>query len=238
MLNALRQYYGACGISADHFHCKHQASCSAGHDGFVPAKEAYVGRAYEAGLLPRLLFLSLDSGSSEPQQTLEVVRLAEERRQIDRLPKGRHWYRTHQLALTLLRPFCTELTLERVRAHFAHTNSAKCCLNRPHRKQAADLLFANCRQFIPAELALLRPRILVTQGAKAREVLTSPPTPFPFAERSSRDGYKYRILSMGEHEVLWFHSYHPRNFGAFNRQRREEFDTWAAVAFEVLSSAT
>lgn len=64
------------GILPDRFRCS-LYPCSAGFPRFTSANASYGGPRYEARELPRLLYLSLDSGSAHPdpqQQTPEAVR--------------------------------------------------------------------------------------------------------------------------------------------------------------------
>ena len=74
----------------------------------MQAREAFVGTEYEKGALPRLLFVSLDPGSSDvdpKRRTAESIRYREEHGcDVATLPKPRHWYRTHELAWILLKP--------------------------------------------------------------------------------------------------------------------------------------
>ena len=105
MLRELRVFYDANGISALNFHCKHHAICSGGSPAFITAQETYVGPDYMTGPLPRLLFLSLDSGKLKPEpeaRTMEAVRQRTIARDVNDLHKGNHWYQTHALALELL----------------------------------------------------------------------------------------------------------------------------------------
>jgi hypothetical protein len=64
MLDALEATYRHQGILATDFRCPLAASCGAGQEGFTQAKSAFVSRGYAKHDLPRLLFLSLDPGSS------------------------------------------------------------------------------------------------------------------------------------------------------------------------------
>lgn len=101
MLNALRLYYDHHHIGAERFRCVHEASCRGAGGNFTTAKESFVGPEYEKGKLPRLLFLSLDSGSAHPDpkdRTLEAVRRQELAEVVDLLPRHKHWYLTHELA--------------------------------------------------------------------------------------------------------------------------------------------
>lgn len=160
MLKKLHGYYAGNGILATDFTCPHVSVCSASSPMFTGPKSAYVSTGYERGELPRLLFLSLDSGSAEtgPDERLpEAVRRQEE---VDcailSLPKGRHWYRTHELAWYVLRKFKPSLLLDQAKHYFAHANSAKCCMNNEHNSKAASILFKNCRRYLAGEIAILR----------------------------------------------------------------------------------
>jgi hypothetical protein len=159
LLADLHSYYDAHRIGALSFACPHLPECSQGSARFTTSKEAYVGPEYEAGTVPRLLFLSLDSGNAETEaaaRTMEANRTWMRKAPFESFRKGRHWYETHELAFTLLRPFSMDLTVERVGPYFAHTNSAKCCENNPGKAEASKTLFRNCRAFIPDEIRLRR----------------------------------------------------------------------------------
>lgn len=80
MIKELTAYYQQRGISALDFRCPHLNVCCKGNERFVEAKEAFVGTEYEKGVFPRLLFVSLDPGSSysDPRlRTVESVRFKE-----------------------------------------------------------------------------------------------------------------------------------------------------------------
>mgnify|MGYP000854868990 CR=1 FL=1 len=162
MYDELTAYYKSKGISAIDFACPHYRSCSStSPQSFTTAKEAFVSRGYVRHELPRIVFLSLDSGSAEKdpvKKTLESIRVWEEEREnIYALPKNKHWYRTHEFAHLVLQNFKPGLTIDQARHYFAHINSAKCCMNNPQRAQANQILFDNCRAFIPGELEILDP---------------------------------------------------------------------------------
>ena len=132
------------------------------------------GPDYEKGTLPRLLFLSLDSGSADrdpERRTPEAVRLQETTRDVGNLPKGRHWYRTHELASVLLWQFGETLTPENVSPHFAHANSAKCCMNKAHRSLADDRLFHNCREYLPGYVAYCVQKLLSRKSGHGTRLL-------------------------------------------------------------------
>lgn len=233
MLKELSTYYQRNGISPMEFRCPHLQACSNGNSRFVEAKGAFVGTEYEKGTLPRLLFVSLDPGSSysDPKQrTVESVRFQEEHEcDVAKLQKGRHWYRTHELAWMLLKRFKPDLQLQDTHLYFAHVNSVKCCVSDENHRSAPALLFRNCRQYIGGEIAILEPDILVTQGQKAREAIQQSYRISEPLEDNVTCSHTW--LFTERKKTLWFHTYHPRNFGKFNQQRRECFENWAKIIY-------
>ena len=108
MFDELASFYARSGILATSFSCEHLDACRGSCTSFTEAKSAYVGPDYEKGTLPRLLFLSLDSGSADrgpERRTPEAVRLQEVACDVQSLHQAKHWYRTHELAWVLLRQF-------------------------------------------------------------------------------------------------------------------------------------
>lgn len=222
MLAELKSYYNAEGISAENFKCPHLGSCSSfDPQKFTTAKEAFVSTGYVDNVFPRVLFLSLDSGSASKnpiEKTLESVRRQEE---FDcnplTLPKNKHWYRTHELAYLIVRNFIPDLKLEDAKHYFAHTNSAKCCQNNPGRAQAADVLFSNCRPFIPGEIEILAPDILITQGKWAELVVRQGFRPFSAKEAMNNQEIpdEVFIIQLRQKSAIWLQLYHPNQKNGF-----------------------
>ena len=244
MLKKLTEYYQHKGIYPLDFRCQHWQACSEGNPNITQAKGAFVGTKYERGLLPRLLFLSLDPGESDSdpiKRTVERVRYSEENEcNVANLLKGKrkhwHWYRTHELALTLLKKnfekfFQREMQIQDTHFYFAHANSLKCSMNNKDHKQASPKLFKNCREYIGGELAILNPDILVTQGNEAKNAIEQTFEVFHLVEG---DIYSKCIRINGK-RTLWFHTYHPSNYGSFNKQRRECFKKWAKYVYKRFS---
>jgi len=190
--------------------------------------------------LPRLLFLSLDSGSAsqDPRdRTLKAVRRQNVECAVDDLPKQRHWYRTHELARALLRQFNPDLTVADTRFHFAHVNSAKCCQNNPGRRQASPILFRKCRRFISGELRILRPDVVVTQGGPAKEAILEKFDVQEHEEETTPSDARYKHdaryetgvvkLARDVPETLWISTYHPGNHGRFYPQRKHCWNRYA-----------
>jgi hypothetical protein len=173
--------------------------------------------------------------------------------------RNKHWFQTHRLAWTFLNAFEIEpagirerissyfahpkiasdatISLEirkRVTPHFAHTNSAKCSENNTGKTQAHSRLFKNCRQYMAGELAILAPDIIVTQGGQARNAvghaLDEESLVRQVASRASSKAYAYKILEIDGRQVLWFHTYHPKNYGKFHAQRKQCWERWAKIS--------
>ena len=229
MLKKLSSYYQHKGISPLHFRCRHWEACSERNQRITQAKAAFVGTEYEKGVLPRLLFLSLDPGCShgEPnRRNVEFVRYFEEREcKVADLPKQRHWYRTHELAWILLRSFRPDMRIQDSHLYFAHANSVKCSMNNRNHKQAGPRIFKNCREYVGGEVTILNPDILVTQGKEAKVAVERT---FEISQGSvDKQICSHKWAHIGGRRTLWFHTYHPSNYGNFNQQRRECFENWA-----------
>ena len=161
--------------------------------------------------------MSLDSGSGDRNDKNRLPEALRQQEEIERdvlaLHKGKHWYKTHELAWYIFKRFRPSIKLEEAKGPFAHANSAKCCMNKPGRKQADRVLFRNCRKYLPGELEILCPDIIVTQGAEAKKAVGS------FYKPIERVDEYASIIHMNSRNVFWLHTYHPGNWGAFNRQR-------------------
>jgi hypothetical protein len=232
MLKLLTVYYDSKGILPTNFHCRHATACSADSPRFTSSKATSLGTEYERGNGPRLLFLSLDSGSadSDPKRrTFEALRAEEHRQDVNNLPKNKHWYLTHLMAWELLRPFHPQLTVAKMRPYFAHVNSAKCCQNNPHRGKAASVLFDNCRSYIPGELRILMPDIIVTQGGEAKDVIVKAMRLVKHDVRDVDGAHcETGIVQLtSEKQTLWIQTYHPNNYGRFHPQRRKCWSLYA-----------
>ncbi len=232
MLEELEELYMSRGIHPLNFGCQYLEECSANSPNFTEAKMSFVGPRYEEATLPRLLFLSLDSGDADasPQRrTAKAVQTMELARDVEKLPKHKHWYRTHEMAFELLRQFEPQLTIPDARLYFAHVNSAKCCQNKDGRSQADSILFKKCRGYIPDELRILAPDVVVTQGDAAKKVILGKFCRRAHDPRTIRTGPKFSLdahyetglieLGPGMKSFLWLHTHHPNNFGMFNPQR-------------------
>ena len=218
MFQRLRRYYRDNGILSTSFTCPHKEQCRGGSPKFTGPKSAFVSTGYEnrSSNLPRLLFLSLDSGDGDEDDRKRLPETLRKQEEIERdvlvLPKHKHWYRTHELAWYIFRRFNPDIRLEDAKRHFAHANSAKCCMNKPGRKQADRILFKNCKKYLEGELEILCPDVIVTQGAEAKKAVGSFYEPLKCI-----DEYASIIRMNSPKGFSGSNTYHPGNWGAFNR---------------------
>ncbi len=252
MLIALENYYHENKIYPVGFECRYESSCNeaAARKGRsrYGSKSTYVGAKYEEGVIPRLLFLSLDPGNIWYCPTLEertpyAVRQGTERAGVE--ARWTHWYGTHLLTLVLLSAFDKELDqlrsgifrgaecrpyegtgrLAQVTPYFAHVNSAKCCVNIDESEgnaEAPRLFFKNCSTYLEKELAILKPDIVVSQGAKATAFMrrraelsgTSPITDTgvcDLPEQRPEFAERAKVIQLAASKALWIRTSHPRN---------------------------
>jgi hypothetical protein len=242
MLSELDAYYESQGIAPLNFRCVHYHACSANCAGFAKAKAAFVSTGYEQHDLPRVLFLSLDpaySFQSDAERSLLSVRRQEEvERDINSLHQGRHWYRTHELAYRILSQFKPSLRQDQAKHYFAHTNSCKCSMNNPGHKKAKNILFENCRKYIPGELGVLDPEVLITQGGEAKDVVESQLRRSDYWSKRNELPEECGVLEINGRPVMWIHNYHPNNYGKFknNYKRYEEYARLAYMFIQSLRS--
>jgi len=243
MYKQLADYYIVKGISAIHFNCPYFRSCSrTAPQTFTTAKESFVSSGYVEHTLPRIVFLSLDSGSAEKDpalKTLESIRKWEEEMEnIHLLPRNKHWYRTHELAYTILKNFKPDLRIDQARHYFAHVNSAKCCMNNPQRAQANQTLFDNCREFIPGELEILDPDIIITQGKWAKLALDGAFTELEESDIIPHATPEMKIILLNAHPVIWIETYHPRHpsFHSVNKTHYPKYTAAINKFIELKSS--
>jgi hypothetical protein len=263
MIAALRKYYDKCGISALNFNCKHLRECRSeceDRNKFTTAREPYIGKYYGKKGLPKLLFLSLDSGdeNKDPKtKTIEAMRRGNHRLSPQEMPKQRHWYKTHQFAWVIFDEiiklskwtmdigktdsrlfFEPETEIYKIMPFFSHTNSAKCCMNNEHAKQANRILFSNCREYIHEEIRIFDPHILVTQGNYAKMAIENAIKLGRFSLKNERNVSMankkmpdFRIIEVNtKRPAVWIHHYHPSNYGIFNTKVYPKYRDYTKAA--------
>ena len=240
MLPSLTAYYEANGILPTAFRCPSRSLCSAGSPDFVEAKMSYVGPRYGRDGMPRLAFVSLDPGSGWPDpgdRMAEAVRQRTLEDDLARFRKNQHWYRTHEMAQVLLLPFRPSLVLDDARLYFAHVNTVKCRHTQEHSGQASATLFRECSRFLPGELQLLRPDIVVTQGKYAKEAVLKGlggakqhEKRLVAATRNRYGDYESGIIESGPWRAFWLQTHHPRSAGRFYPQYEACWPLYAGAA--------
>jgi hypothetical protein len=252
MLEDLRRYYTTSGISAENFRCPMAQNCRSVCADFISACEAFVGSDYQKGTLPRLLFISLDPARDLSDRTPGLRALAAVRRREEQayrpagggagFEKQRHWWKTYKFAYDMLSPVADAMHVgpipfSEIRRYFAHTNSAKCKDAGKGSKQGRDVLFRNCRRFIPGEVAALKPDLIVTQGGYARDSIAGK---FPVkATRSLPENpqYGYQVIEVNGRSVMKFDMAHPTAWGAAYQREIDAAGSWyMAVGHEFLLS--
>lgn len=239
MIDDLTTYYHEKGISALNFRCPHFSHCSKKFPlTFTTAKESFVSSGYVTHELPRIVFISLDSGSAETDpalKTLESVRhWEEEGENVLGLHKNKHWYRTHELAYILLRNFKVDLRLEEAKHYFAHINSAKCCENKPGREQASPVLFHNCRRFIPGEVNILDPDVIITQGQWGKLAIEGVFPQLASPEYIPESLPEVKLIIVNNHPVIWIETFHPRYTG-FHTKNRSHYSQYEIIVRNFMS---
>ena len=126
------------------------------------------------------------------------------------------------MASELLRPFDEDMTPRRARGHFAHVNSVKCSQNKRGKSEADSRLFTRCKGYLEGELAVLKPDVVVTQGAKARD-----------AFRSCHQGTVKQIdvyscvVRLANRDVLWLASVHQGAWHGAYQMQVANWPKWA-----------
>ncbi len=96
-------------------------------------------------------------------------------------------------------------------------------MNLPQRKKASAVLFRNCRVYLREELKILAPDIVISQGNEAKTAIQANLSSI----KKEYDEFAAEII-LNEGLVFWLHTFHPANWGAFNRQRRFNKETQVA----------
>ncbi len=131
IIDTLDNYYKENGIHSLHFTCHYKQECSSNYQSFTGPKSGFVPDKYSDSY-PRIAFLSLDSGDGtiDPnERTPYAVRREEQIKCIvEKLHKGRHWYKTHFWAQRIYNAISSNnISLEETKNYFCHLNLAKCC---------------------------------------------------------------------------------------------------------------
>ena len=166
----LRRLYDRRKIGVDAFACPHLKSCrkaaKAKDRKLCLGAEAHVGRNYGDPI--RLVVVSLDTGGSAGTSRGKDLRKRRSTVQgVTFSGTNQHMKGTIQI----LRHLYGEEAEAEILPRFAMINSAKCSGKDDKSDSVPDTLYQNCREHGLAELDKLEPQLVVTQGAKAREMM-------------------------------------------------------------------
>ena len=171
-VDKLRKLYDCrkIGASREKFDCDHFACCKAaakakGRD-LVKGAEAHVGENY--GKPIRLVFISHDTGGCEKDEY--GADLCQRRKDIKKTANGKKNPHMKGTIATLKHLYGCRSESDLLK-RFAMTNSAKCSGKDKKKDRVPDKLYENCKGHGLAELKKLNPQLIVTQGAKARNLL-------------------------------------------------------------------
>jgi hypothetical protein len=240
----LRNFYETHGLSAERFRCKHAWSCSAVCTRFVGACEAFIGSAYNTGVVPRLVFVSADpardlSAGHPPDRAMPAVRAREESRGRPisgsrDFPKRGHWYKTFQFAHRFFETVRVSagqppIPFAEVNRYFAHTNSAKCKDLAKGTAQGNQRLFANCSNYIASEVAALGADVVVTQGQRAKDSIARNVRILEAIRCDAHPAYRCDVIQVGSKSMLWIAMNHPNaRDGSYQAEVRLAWD-WYLV---------
>ena len=254
MLKKLENYYRHIGILSTEFSCEHLRECRGDSQNFTEAKSAFIGEQYGELNFPRLLFISSDPGSAKTDVSLEtgealisfaspdnrtpesVRRLVMQRVQLVRerkikKPKSPRLRETNKIAFGVLRAFDSELAEESVMQFYAHANSVKCCENNSGSAEAKNKsLFRNCRGYLPGEIEILAPDVIVSLGKLAKEGAA-----VAFSDAVPEWGRLQIVTPKNGKEVLWLPLNHPSNYGEFYKQKKEWGPDWERFAKKIFA---
>lgn len=210
MLDNLDLYYRDNGISVDRFNCAYEHSCvaaaTAAGGKFTRARAPKIGSCY-LHKRPRIVVVSIDSGSDESGQGIRIVEVPAKCG-----AKNKHWYRTHEGVATILNALAATdkkmIRPEEAALWFAHTSVARCSANLPRRTQAPSKMHENCRRYLKGEIELLAPDIIWSQGKRAYEAMMLWIAPMLHAQQD-RANLGIRIAKCRWGEVIWVNTSHP-----------------------------
>ena len=128
----------------------------------------YQGRQYEGVRIPRIVVLSLSRPQPKPSEDLCLSdNISQAQSQGSGGGRNQHWSRTLLTVRSLLYPFIGNTDDSPIEKLFVHVRTAKCCSNVGGGSKEEKKVYENCGGFLPGELSILKPDVIVTQGNDA-----------------------------------------------------------------------
>ena len=190
----------------------------------VHASQYYQDGEYEGIKIPRIVILSLSRPQPKPGEDL-----------LDPPPpqgfggdRNQHWPRTLLTVRSLLYPFIGNTDDSPIEKLFVHVRTAKCCSNVGGGSYEDDKVYENCGVFLPGELSILKPDVIVTQGGDAYRAAQK--YAFDVVEKVEVSGLDPSIahivnLKHDNHSAYWLRMIFPTN-------RYGHMNTWDEQAGE------
>ena len=141
-------------------------------EGDIHLSQYYQDGWYQGIKIPRIVVLSLSRPQPEPgEDRLPPNNTSQAQSQGSGGDRNEHWPRTLLTVRSLLYPSISikNKSDEEIEQLFVHVRTAKCCSNAGGGRQEDGKVYANCGVYLPGELSILKPDVIVTQGAHARD---------------------------------------------------------------------
>ena len=132
-------------------------------EGGIHVSRYYQDGEYEGIKIPRIMILSLSRPQPKPGEDL----LDPPPPQRSGGDRNQHWPRTLLTVRSLLYPFIGNTDDSPIEKLFVHVRTAKCCSNVGGGSKEEKKVYENCGVFLPGELSILKPDVIVTQGNDA-----------------------------------------------------------------------
>jgi hypothetical protein len=231
----IAEYYLQKHIHPEHFQCIYRNVCRnhANHGKMTEAKMSMVGSRYGENY-PKIVVVSLDPPSgkiddasdprwhfTEPyQRTTQYVSALHEKDNYTVDRPNPHWamtqiivkdiiemygFRAQRNAAVVLESYSGR-PIENVSAYFCHVNVAKCSMNNEGQRQANEEVHNRCSHYLNDELTILKPDILISQGASTNKLLG---TRLIKREIKVSDLPFIKVINFNGLPVLWMPMHHP-----------------------------
>ena len=204
-VNKLSNYYQEQKISVNAFDCKNKDKCKVE---VFRGSEAHVGASY--GEPFKVLIASLDRGKGKEN----IDKRTEEIEVLKEKDLNPHMKGTLETLKVIFSDEVKTKEATELFKNFAMTNTAKCCLGK-NMSQAPWKFFDRCKEYTKAEVEILDPDIIITQGRCAAEVFA---LLYPSLKNKNKWYEWERDISLDGHKALVVCSVHPSARGKWQKK--------------------